>query len=67
MKIARVEGAIRRWKKVVKYRLREKEVREEDESGREVRKVKKELESEEGDAIVDTLCQVGSLVPLARK
>ncbi|WWC86186.1 uncharacterized protein L201_001059 [Kwoniella dendrophila CBS 6074] len=69
----KIEGLIKKWKKVIKLRLREKEVREEDESAIEIRKIKKDLltsfllqpSSNNLDLIVNVLCQKGILVPIA--
>ncbi|WRT64084.1 uncharacterized protein IL334_001012 [Kwoniella shivajii] len=61
----RVESLTRRWKKVIKTRLREKEVREEDQSAIEMRKIQRDLTNEPTDVIVDVLVGQGGLVPLA--
>ncbi|WVQ71203.1 hypothetical protein IAR50_000728 [Cryptococcus sp. DSM 104548] len=65
----KIDSLLRRWKKVMKTRLREKEVREEDASGMEMRKVRRDLEGEVSgvDVIVKSLIEVGSLVPLAKR
>ncbi|OXG25744.1 hypothetical protein C361_01704 [Cryptococcus neoformans Tu259-1] len=65
----RVDGLLKRWKKIAKNRLRDKEVREEDESAIEMKKVRKELEGEVAgtSGIVKGLVEVGSLVPLAKR
>ncbi|ODO07509.1 hypothetical protein L198_01088 [Cryptococcus wingfieldii CBS 7118] len=65
----RIDSLLRRWKKVMKTRLREKEVREEDVSGLEMRKVRRDLEGEVSgvDGIIKSLIEVGSLVPLAKR
>lgn len=65
----RVDGLLKKWKKIAKNRLRDKEVREEDESAIEMKKVRKELEGEVAGAsgIVRGLVEVGSLVPLAKR
>ncbi|WVQ85551.1 hypothetical protein IAT38_007717 [Cryptococcus sp. DSM 104549] len=65
----RVSGLLRKWKKVMKTRLREKEVREEDASGKEMKRVRRELEGEVGgvEAVVRALAEVGSLVPIAKR
>ncbi|WWD17939.1 hypothetical protein CI109_102384 [Kwoniella shandongensis] len=63
----RVDGLVKRWKKVMKSRLREKEVREEDESAREMRRVRKALEGEDGEVLVRVLAEVGGLVPIAAR
>ncbi|WVQ97262.1 hypothetical protein IAU59_004373 [Kwoniella sp. CBS 9459] len=63
----RVESLVKRWKRVQKVRLREKEVREEDETALEVRRIKKALEVEDGRVIVDVLVSQGGLVPIADK
>lgn len=65
----RVDGLLKRWKKIAKNRLRDKEVREEDESAIEMKKVRKELEGDVAgtSGIVKGLVEVGSLVPLAKR
>ncbi|WVF70898.1 hypothetical protein IAT40_005693 [Kwoniella sp. CBS 6097] len=63
----RVESLVKRWKRVQKVRLREKEVREEDETALEVKRIKKALEVEDGNVIVDVLVGQGGLVPIADK
>ncbi|XAO23398.1 hypothetical protein I312_102176 [Cryptococcus bacillisporus CA1280] len=65
----RVDGLLKKWKKIAKNRLRDKEVREEDESAIEMKKVRKELEGEVAGAsgIVRGLVEVGNLVPLAKR
>lgn len=61
-----VDGLIKRWKKVMKERIREREVGNGGERGREVRNLKREF-AEVGADAVDGLVAVGGLVPLARK
>ena len=65
----RIDGLLKKWKKIAKNRLRDKEVREEDESAIEMKKVRKELEGEVAgtSGIVKGLVEVGSLVPLAKR
>ncbi|WVR05837.1 hypothetical protein IAU60_002863 [Kwoniella sp. DSM 27419] len=63
----RVEGLIKRWKRVMKLRLREKEVREEDATAKEMRQVRKELQSHDARALVAVLVAEGGLVPIAPK
>ncbi|WWC58577.1 uncharacterized protein I303_101120 [Kwoniella dejecticola CBS 10117] len=61
----KIEGLLKRWKKVMKTRLREREVREEDQSAVELRKIKKLLQAFEGSLIIDCLLAKGGIVPLA--
>ncbi|OCF45356.1 hypothetical protein I317_00879 [Kwoniella heveanensis CBS 569] len=63
----RVEGLVKRWKRVQKVRLRDKEVREEDETALEVKRIKKALQVEDAGVIVDVLIGQGGLVPIADK
>ncbi|KAK4685678.1 ribosomal biogenesis protein LAS1, partial [Tremellales sp. Uapishka_1] len=63
----RIVELISRWKKVIKVRLREKEVGEENPNGRELKRVRRELEQSEVEDVVEALCGVGGLVPVARK
>jgi ribosomal biogenesis protein LAS1 len=58
---------VRRWKSVMKVRMREKDVGEENDTGREVRRLKSDLEGKDGQEVVEALCKVGGLVPVARK
>jgi ribosomal biogenesis protein LAS1 len=60
------EVLIKRWKKVMKERIREREVGNGGERGREVRNLKREF-AELGSDVVDGLISAGGLVPLARK
>ncbi|WWD09348.1 hypothetical protein V865_007471 [Kwoniella europaea PYCC6329] len=59
----RVEGLIKRWKKVIKFRLREKEVREQDQSALELNKIKGSLQNHDLRLIVNVLIGEGGLVP----
>ncbi|KAK6905644.1 hypothetical protein I203_106474 [Kwoniella mangroviensis CBS 8507] len=59
----RVEGLIRRWKKVIKFRLREKEVREQDQSALELNKIKGSLQNHHLGLIVNVLIGEVGLVP----
>ncbi|WWC66373.1 uncharacterized protein I206_100274 [Kwoniella pini CBS 10737] len=61
----KIEGLTKKWKKITKSRLREKEVREEDQSAIELRKIKKLLQGFESGLIVDVLLSKGGIVPLA--
>ncbi|KAK8865876.1 hypothetical protein IAR55_001024 [Kwoniella newhampshirensis] len=61
----KVEGLVKGWKKVMKLRLREREVREEDESAREMRRIRKDLQDEDGEVLVRVMGEVGGLVPIA--
>ncbi|ORY25932.1 Las1-like-domain-containing protein [Naematelia encephala] len=63
----KIQGLIGRWKRVMKERLREREVREDSESGKEMRRVRRALEAEDAEDVVEALCAEGALVPLARK
>ena len=58
---------VKRWKSVMKARLREKEVGEENESGRELKRIRSQLEAEDVETVVEALCGPGGLVPVARK
>ena len=51
----------------MKARVRNKVVGDENLNGRELRGLKTEFEAEELENIVDALCGVGGLVPVARK
>ncbi|WVN90311.1 uncharacterized protein L203_105547 [Cryptococcus depauperatus CBS 7841] len=64
----RLDGLMKRWKKVMKIRLRENEVREEDASAVEMKRVKKEIEDMAGvEYVVKSLVEAGGLVPLAKR
>ncbi|CAD6563923.1 MAG: rRNA-processing protein las1 [Tremellales sp. Tagirdzhanova-0007] len=63
----RNEDLVRRWKSAMKARVRNKVVGDENLNGRELRGLKTEFEAEELENIVDALCGVGGLVPVARK
>ena len=61
------EGIIKRWKKAMKIRVRDKVVGEENETGREIRKIKRDLELVDPEDIITALCTVEGIIPLARK
>ena len=63
----RAEAVVKRWKKVMKERVKGKVVGEENETGRELRKIRKELELLDPEDIAAVLCAPGGLVPVARK
>ena len=54
---------VRRWKRTMKLRLRERNVGEENTSGREVIRIKKDLESLEDEDVAEALISDGGLVP----
>ena len=51
----------------MKARVKEKEVGEENASGRELRKLKAEFEGEDVENVVEARCDQGGLVPIGRK
>ena len=55
---------VKRWKKAMKSRLRDKEVDEETPSGREIRAIKRDIESVDTRGVVEALVGEGGLVPL---
>lgn len=61
------EGAVKRWKKVMKLRNKDKEVGEENASGRELKKLRRDFEEVDMEDVVDALCTTQGIVPLARK
>ncbi|TXT13363.1 hypothetical protein VHUM_00730 [Vanrija humicola] len=63
---ARAEGLVNRWKKVVKARVRAREVGLENESGQAMRRLKRELEGADAEEVVEAVVRVG-LVPVGRK
>ena len=63
----RAEALVKRWKKVMKLRTGQKIVGEENDSGKEVRRIKRDLEMVEVDDLVVVLCGTQGLVPVARK
>ena len=50
----------------MKARMAEMQVGEENESGREVGRLRAELEGEEVERVVEVLCGEGGLVPVGR-
>ena len=62
----RAEGVVGSWKHTMKTRQREKEVGEENETGKELKKCKKMMEGVGVDAMVSMLCRPGGLVPVAK-
>lgn len=57
---------VRRWKRVMKTRQRGRVVTEEDETGREVKRLASELMREDMDEVIEVLCEPGGLVPVSR-
>jgi ribosomal biogenesis protein LAS1 len=66
-KSGRAEELVRGWKRVMKARVREREVGEETESAREKRGIMRELEGEEEGEVLEALCGQEGLVPVGRK
>lgn len=64
---ARAEEAVAGWKKVMKARVKGREVREENESGRQLRRLRKELDSFDSEVLSYALCGSDGLAPTARK
>ena len=64
---AQAENLVKRWKKVMKVRVSEKIVGEENPSGRELRAVRRDLDIVDVEDIVGPLCTIAGLVPVARK
>lgn len=64
---ARAEEAVVGWKKVMKARVKGREVGEENESGRQLRRLRKELDSFDSEVLSYALCGSDGLVPTARK
>ncbi|BEJ12164.1 hypothetical protein CspHIS471_0206240 [Cutaneotrichosporon sp. HIS471] len=62
----RSETLVGRWKKVMKERVRTRDVSIESASGRAVKRLKREFEGEELEDAVEAIVRVG-LVPVARK
>jgi hypothetical protein len=58
---------VKRWKRVMKLRTSQKIVGEENDSGRELRRIKRDLEMIDPEDLVVVLCGTQGLVPLARK
>lgn len=63
---ARAEGLVSRWKKIVKARVRAREVGMENESGQALRRLRREVDGAEVEELVEAVVRVG-LVPVARK
>jgi ribosomal biogenesis protein LAS1 len=63
----KVDNLLKRWKKVMKVRVKEKIAGEENETGYELRRLRKEMESEDVEDLAEVLCTVGALVPMARR
>jgi ribosomal biogenesis protein LAS1 len=63
----RAEKLVGRWKRLMKDRLREREVAEDTVRAKEMRRVRRGLEVEEVDDVVEALCSVEGMIPLARK
>lgn len=62
----RAEGLVARWKKIMKERVRTRDVTVESESGRAVKRLRREFEGENTDEVVEAIVRTG-LVPVARK
>jgi ribosomal biogenesis protein LAS1 len=62
----RTEALVHRWKKVVKSRVRARDVTKESESGKAVRALLRELEGEDVEDVLEAVVRVG-LVPVGRK
>jgi hypothetical protein len=62
-----VDELVKGWKRVMKTRVRDREVGEETPAAREIRRLKKELEGEETGEIAEALCGQEGLVPVGRK
>lgn len=58
---------VKGWKRVMKTRVRDREVGEETPAAREIRRLRKELEGEEAGEIAEALCGQEGLVPVGRK
>lgn len=63
----RAEAIVKRWKKVMKLRTGQKIVGEENDSGKELRRVRRDLETVDPEDLVAVLCGTQGLVPVARK
>jgi ribosomal biogenesis protein LAS1 len=63
---ARSEALVGRWKKVMKERVRTRDVTVESESGRAVKRLRREFEGEDLEDAVEAIVRTG-LVPVARK
>jgi ribosomal biogenesis protein LAS1 len=63
----RAEDLVKRWKGVIKLRLKEKIAGEENDSGREIRSLRKLLAEEDPSEVAEALCGLEGLVPVGRK
>lgn len=63
---ARVEALVGRWKKIVKTRVRARDVTNESESGQALRRLKRDIEAENVEDLVEAVVRVG-LVPVSHK
>jgi ribosomal biogenesis protein LAS1 len=63
----KAEDVVKRWKKAMKLRVRDKLVGEENETGREMKKIKRELEAIDPEDLAAALVSTEGLIPLARK
>ncbi|KAL1408187.1 rRNA-processing protein las1 [Vanrija albida] len=63
---ARAEGLVNRWKKVVKARVRAREVGMENESGHALRRLQREIEGADPEELIEAVVRIG-LVPVGRK
>jgi ribosomal biogenesis protein LAS1 len=58
---------VKRWKGVMKVRLKERLVGEENETGKEIRSLRRALEEEDAGDVIEALCNLEGLVPVGRK
>lgn len=63
----RAEKLVGRWKRLMKDRLRDREVAEDTDRAKELRRIKRQLEAEEVEDVVEALCGSEGMIPLARK
>lgn len=63
---AKLEGLVTEWKKIVKARVRTHDVTNESESGLALRRLKRAIDAEDADDVLDAVVRTG-LVPVARK
>lgn len=63
---ARTESLVTKWKKVQKNRVRARDVSKENESGRAIRHLLREVEGEDVEEILEAVVRIG-LVPVGRK
>lgn len=63
----KADSIVKRWKRAMKIRIRDKLVGDENETGREIKKIKRELEVMDPEDVVSALITVEGLIPLARR